>query len=274
MRFLRRFILTIPLSMLLAGCGDNATEKTSDVMQYPEMRKAVAAERSGDYESAIALYRETLAEHPRAAAANLQLALLLHEHRKDYIGAIYNYRQYVDNRDPREKSRLGVISNRIQIAEQLLAAKYVGTIAAGDPSTGAKLMQNISELNKRLEKLESVKKLMVESNAVLLAEMATLNARITRQALLIQRMQEIPDASGSTQVSSGTTGRLTTRSLKGDDGKTIAVQTYEVRSGDSLSKIAEYVYGDPKLWPRIRDANLDKISGGDRVRPGDVLIIP
>jgi len=46
-----------------------------------------------------------------------------------------------------------------------------------------------------------------------------------------------------------------------------------VREGDSLSRIADFVYGDPSLWPRIRDANRDKVNN-ERVRVGDVLVIP
>ena len=51
------------------------------------------------------------------------------------------------------------------------------------------------------------------------------------------------------------------------------MQTYEVKSGDTLSRIAEIAYGDAKKWPKIKKANPDKIKD-DRVRPGDVLIIP
>ena len=39
------------------------------------------------------------------------------------------------------------------------------------------------------------------------------------------------------------------------------------------TKIAEYAYGDRTLWPRIRDANPDKIKD-ERVKVGDILIIP
>ena len=53
-----------------------------------------------------------------------------------------------------------------------------------------------------------------------------------------------------------------------------ASRTYEVRAGDTLSRIADFVYGDPTLWPRIRDANREKVRDGERVRVGDILVIP
>ncbi len=50
---------------------------------------------------------------------------------------------------------------------------------------------------------------------------------------------------------------------------------YEVRPGDTLSAIAQSVYGKPALWTRIRDANRDKVNEeGTNIRPGMVLIIP
>ena len=47
-----------------------------------------------------------------------------------------------------------------------------------------------------------------------------------------------------------------------------------MREGDSLSRIADFVYGDPTLWPRIRDANRENLRNGERVRAGDILVIP
>lgn len=51
-------------------------------------------------------------------------------------------------------------------------------------------------------------------------------------------------------------------------------QTYTVKSGDSLSKIARHLYGDANSWHRIYDANRDKIKNPDLIHPGQVLTIP
>ena len=53
-----------------------------------------------------------------------------------------------------------------------------------------------------------------------------------------------------------------------------ADQTYTVKSGDSLSKIAKHLYGDANSWHRIYDANRDKIKNPDLIHPGQVLTIP
>jgi nucleoid-associated protein YgaU len=51
-------------------------------------------------------------------------------------------------------------------------------------------------------------------------------------------------------------------------------ETYTVKSGDSLSKIAQQHYGDGKKWRAIFEANRDLISNPDLIHPGQVLKIP
>ena len=51
-------------------------------------------------------------------------------------------------------------------------------------------------------------------------------------------------------------------------------QTYTVKSGDSLSKIAKQVYGDGSKWNRIYEANRDKIKDPDLIHPGQEFTIP
>lgn len=50
--------------------------------------------------------------------------------------------------------------------------------------------------------------------------------------------------------------------------------TYTVRPGDSLSRIADRVYGDSSRWREIFDANRDQLSGPHDLDPGQRLTIP
>ncbi|HJS59472.1 MAG TPA: LysM peptidoglycan-binding domain-containing protein [Vicinamibacteria bacterium] len=51
-------------------------------------------------------------------------------------------------------------------------------------------------------------------------------------------------------------------------------ETYEVKSGDSLSKIAKRVYGNANAWKRIFEANKDVLKDPDKIYPGQKLKIP
>jgi nucleoid-associated protein YgaU len=58
----------------------------------------------------------------------------------------------------------------------------------------------------------------------------------------------------------------------GGSGK--AGETYEVRSGDNLSKISKQFYGDPNEYMRIFYANRDQLRDPDKIQVGQKLIIP
>ncbi len=51
-------------------------------------------------------------------------------------------------------------------------------------------------------------------------------------------------------------------------------KTYTVKKGDSLWRIAGRVYGNPFKWPRIYQANKEKIKSPNKIYPGQVLKIP
>ena len=51
-------------------------------------------------------------------------------------------------------------------------------------------------------------------------------------------------------------------------------QIYEVQAGDTLSKIAGKLLGDPKRWKEIFQANQDQIKNPDLIQIGWKLRIP
>ena len=51
-------------------------------------------------------------------------------------------------------------------------------------------------------------------------------------------------------------------------------RTYTVVKGDTLSKIAQSMYGNANTWRKIFEANTDLITNPDVIHPGQVLKIP
>jgi len=49
---------------------------------------------------------------------------------------------------------------------------------------------------------------------------------------------------------------------------------YTVKSGDTLSQIAKFFYGDSSQWLKIYEANKEVIANPHRIQPGQELIIP
>ena len=57
-------------------------------------------------------------------------------------------------------------------------------------------------------------------------------------------------------------------------GQGASGQTYEVKSGDNLSRISKQFYGDPNEYMRIFYANRDKLRDPDKIQVGQQLVIP
>lgn len=59
-----------------------------------------------------------------------------------------------------------------------------------------------------------------------------------------------------------------------DGGQSSGGQTYEVKSGDNLSKISKQFYGDPNEYMRIFYANRETLKDPDKLQVGQQLVIP
>jgi len=84
------------------------------------------------------------------------------------------------------------------------------------------------------------------------------------------------NSSANTKSSANTAGNADFSDVSSGGSSTAATggQTYVVKSGDSLSKIAKHFYGDGSKWKKIHAANADKIPNPDLIHPGLQLTIP
>ena len=57
-------------------------------------------------------------------------------------------------------------------------------------------------------------------------------------------------------------------------GASRTARTYTVRPGDSLSKISQEYYGNANEFMKIFEANRDKLTDPDKIKPGMELVIP
>lgn len=92
-------------------------------------------------------------------------------------------------------------------------------------------------------------------------------SEITRATLSMTLTRASDAAPAVGPVSGGSKGDSAT-------GGGDAPRSYTVVSGDCLWNIAQRFYGNGVLWPRIFDANRDKIKNPDLIYPGQVFTIP
>lgn len=224
-----------------AGCQDVGEQDAAD-RQLTLVRRAEAKRDEGDVEGAVELYNEALLGHPRAARTHLDLAILLHDAKRDLPAAIYHYRRYIELRPETEKADM--IESRLRQAMQSLGAKGFEAHQQVEVHAQALARQNAT-LKLQVEKLQQ--KLMSQQNELDAAQKT------------IDRLRTAPAT--RTAGSSG-----------GDAGD--VARTYRVRRGDTLASIAAKVYGSEDQWHRIYEANREIIPDSDRLQVGTVLTIP
>jgi tetratricopeptide (TPR) repeat protein len=137
-----------------AGCRDSVRRLDAREERDPLMRRAAAKQAEGDTDYAMDLYRKVLELDPRSARASLDLALLLHDAKADYIPALYHYGRYLDLRPNTEKRDL--IENRMRLARQAFAAANLPP--SGDRATmreAERLRINNAEMRDRIRQLET-----------------------------------------------------------------------------------------------------------------------
>jgi len=135
--------------------------------------QAITAEKGGDVDGAIKLYKQVMIDEPRAYSAHFMLATLLQDHSEDYIGAIYHYNRYIELQPKSEKVELA--QQRIKISEHLLAPKILKSVGDTSPALSqAHMLKEAARLNGIIARLEG--------------EKATLNTQIDKNNAMVKRL--------------------------------------------------------------------------------------
>ena len=132
---------------LLASCGRDVAWHDARERGEPLLRRAAARAAEGDTEYAIELYRKALDADARMARAHLDLAILLHDVKADYIPAMYHYQRYLDLRPRTEKQAL--IENRARLARQSFAAQVA------PQSADLAVQRELAQLRKEHDELKT-----------------------------------------------------------------------------------------------------------------------
>ncbi len=107
-------------ALALAGCGgdDSVANQEKEQRSQPLMEAAMRAEQEGEIDKAATLYRQALRSDGANAMAHFNLALLLHDQKKDYVAALHHYQEYLDLQPNSEKA--ATVKEQIALVRGLL----------------------------------------------------------------------------------------------------------------------------------------------------------
>ena len=150
--------LGLAAAVLLAGCDRNASFSEIEARERASRLYTNAMDdlQAGRVDVAIRGFEHVLVQEPGNYSAHFQLATLLQDIKKDYIGAISHYRSYLLFRPSSDKAT--VASDRMKLCDSLLGAEYlrkVGGSATDKLSAdNEKLAAARDELAKQVKRLE------------------------------------------------------------------------------------------------------------------------
>ncbi|MDD5677858.1 MAG: LysM peptidoglycan-binding domain-containing protein [Kiritimatiellae bacterium] len=270
-------VVTALAAGLLAGCTAQVQEQDSLEFSYPAIRKARAKLREGDKQAALELLNKAIDEKPRMAQAHLEAAQLYDDYDRDYVRAIYHYERYLELRPQTEKREM--IEGFIRKAKIAFAASVAEQVPGLD-----KKVQALQDENDRLKQdLQQVRSNLARCVT------ATLPSS-SRSAARLSLPKSVPGTSLGRVSGSG--GKPATQNLAADeppvseqapdsaaDAVTMPADKtggtpYVVQRGDTLSAVAARVYHNPRKWKMIYDANRNTLGGSQKLKVGQVLIIP
>ena len=231
-----RLVILLILSVFVASCGwIGNSESPQAEDDHPLIKKAKRKIKIKETDQAIALYIRALEENPRLARAHLELALVYDEHQEDYIRAIYHYRRFLELNPKSEKREL--IEDAIRHARMAFASSL--------PNRPSEAVKVIAELNLEIKRLKA-------QNLEFSRMLQTRNGGPARASELARHQREpAPPAPPPPRP-----------------------RVYEVKSGDTLTRISLKVYNTPNRWKEIYTANKAELSSQSELRIGQELVIP
>lgn len=278
------------LLLLAGGCRQNVADLDANEAENRMLASAAEKVANGEYGAGVLLITKAIETYPEYAKSHLDLALLQHDRKdlseaeRDYVTVIYNYQRYLEMRPSSEKKEM--IGKRIHQAILGYARSEGET-----PDAAAA---------RRIEKLENAHAALVQESSALEKENESLrkqsrNARgeieklrttikALNDKLEIHQAPAQPVAPVKRTVAAVPPTRPEASLTGSDEGRTVAPvapkeppsgpRSYTVRPGDSLSEIAQKVYGDGSQWRKIQAANRSVLGNKNEVQVGQVLTIP
>lgn len=146
-------LLTVTATLTLLAACDRAG--TPDNGRSSRLYTAAMTDlQAGRMDAAIAGFERASYEEPQAHAAHFQVATLLQDARKDYLGAITHYRAYLALRPASDKTP--VAKERLSMCETLFKAECVREAQTEDKlaKENARLVADNAQLKKRIAALE------------------------------------------------------------------------------------------------------------------------
>ena len=212
-------------------------------------KQGIGLQQEGSYEDAIAAFEQCLRYSPESYKANLQLALIYEDHKREYPQAIVRYKLYLAK---------ATDVDDIEIAERWLnraEKKYFEMLRLvyGDP---------IAKISQAYRPDKKASKIRSDDGYISDAKPAKEDPVWYSESTITEQENRKPD--GIATIPNGTFAEK-------DDGTDAY---YIVKEGDTFVDIAEKLFGDQENWQDLFEYNKDIVESPELLQIGQKLRIP
>ncbi|MCL1911887.1 MAG: LysM peptidoglycan-binding domain-containing protein [Leptospirales bacterium] len=178
-----------------------------------------------------------------------------------------------------EKAQSAALSRSEAVSSQIAALRKEAAAIKRDADAAPLLsdlasaedLLNSAENNLNSKNIQTASDQTSEADEKIIALKTALQK--IKKDLLASKQNAEPDATESVEDDKTAYKRTDKTERTGEKPRIYTVK-YFTTEKDCLWRIAQKVYQDPSLWPRIYIANRDKIKDPDLIFPGQRLIIP
>ncbi len=228
--------LMLAVLAVAAGCRQpTLAERDEQERLDPAVQAAWALAGTGNVAGAEAQYRAIIRGNPDHARAHLDLAMVLMTAEEKPLKAIYHFMRFLELRPESEKREM--IGTNIRALTGLMGGKVTRS--------------RIGQLEQQVAALQA------ENEALRLGR-----PRPPAPTLPPGNGLAAPVVLVSGYVPAGT------------PAAPVRPRTYTVQAGDTLTRIAQRLYGDGAKDIRIFEANRGKLKSKNALQEGQVLVIP
>ena len=267
LRLISLGFICLTTSFLIGGCNYN-TSTPADDKKDPYYMKAMDQIQRKDYAGAAESLRRVLDGSPRNAAAHKELGIINEDHYRDYVTAVYHYRNYLKLNDKEDDP---LIKSRVTECMRELFTQ--SDINPDSPAYQKKLDQLLKD-KQSLE--DSVTKLTVAYEQ-LRSDYTNLLAKLQQQDIALARAQASLGTNAAA-INRPVVSNLNTEMLAVNVPTNPVppvelpktqkkIEIYEIQSGDTFAKLARRYNVKPEELVKLNpDVNPTKLQIGQEIR--------
>lgn len=182
------FLTVFAVLALFAGCDYIRENRFSKERAEKNYRTAMEDYRAGRIDQAVDGLEKVCQQDPVNASARFQLGCLLQDGKKDYLGAVCAYREYLLQEPDSEKAPLA--RERIAMCERSLADQLADKFGINAVADEKRLSRKLQD---DLKKAEIARKKLEKDNAEIMRRVKKLNEDLERYKNFLPDRRAIAD---------------------------------------------------------------------------------